>query len=183
MKTNIRIISIGFLALSTSFFACKKEPLIKPISNAQNASAVEPRPGGSTMNPNQDEEASAIKPKPVTNNYDLTNTTWRVNHYTYVGADQTKTFEGHSFRFLSNSLAVGLKGGIEMQKGKWSSEMQTKNNLNILFGESFPYSGMNGNWRILKQSDVMMFLEKDVKGGVVQASMERIVYVKPIFDK
>ncbi|MDF2438087.1 MAG: hypothetical protein K0Q95_2463 [Bacteroidota bacterium] len=155
MKTNIKHIALGLLTVTTTFFACRKEEF-KPLQPMTPA------------------EQTPIKPKPVSPKYDLVNTTWKVTYFDNAGSVETDYYNRNTFALYSNNLLVVMLEEDAMEKGKWSAVYGLKSSLTLEFPESSFYNNLSGNWRIVKQSDTMLFLETDKKDGVVKMQMEKV---------
>jgi hypothetical protein len=156
METNIKTIALGILVASTTLFSCQKEQLIP-------------------LKPGISEQSTVLKPKPVTENYSLVNTKWKITHFDNLGTDYTDYYLKNTFGFYSNHLLLAMEGNIALEKGKWSSESEAKRNLTLSFPAESRFYNLSGLWRISNQSNTMLFLETDRKDGVVYITMERVI--------
>jgi hypothetical protein len=155
MKTNIKHIALGLLTVSATFFACRKEEFkpLKPITPVAQ---------------------TPLKPKPVASKYDLVNTRWKITYFDNAGSIETNNYSRTSFALYSDNLLVVMKGEDAIEKAKWTSIIGEKSSLLLDFPESSYYKELSGDWRIVKQSDTMLFLETYKKTGLVKVTMEKI---------
>lgn len=174
MKTNIKNLAISFIAISTTFFACTKEPL-EPLNmrDTNETSFFKAKPAMAKPNPNQNVEESAVKPKPSMEDGDLINTKWKISHFITDQKDLTDVFKTYSVGFYQNSEMIGMKGEYPMQKGKWQTKLNGKKFIQISFDNALPYSNLNGNWTIVEQLQSKMVMETVDGASKSQVTLEK----------
>jgi hypothetical protein len=90
--------------------------------------------------------------------------TWRVSYF-FDKQDETSDFNGYSFQFNDDGIAIATKSSLSVQ-GSWNTEDSSNGNskLYIDFGVGEPLEELNEDWVVVGNSGSKVTLEH-VSGG------------------
>lgn len=165
MKTNAKKLSIALFTLSAALFGCKKDDL-SPVTTVHTVTS-----------------------KTTNTNKDLSNGSWSVQP-SHVGKTNTKKpfdkkvfdkhpidlvnpFAGWDFQFKDNGAVVASKNGKQVE-GKWKTEeAKMKQTIKFDFGPEMPFSQLNQDWLLVKDSGTYQLYPVEPHGGVLPLTLER----------
>jgi len=90
--------------------------------------------------------------------------TWKVAYF-FDKTDETTDFEGHTFLFNDNNVAIASKNSLSVQ-GSWDTENSSDGDtkLYLEFGSNGPLDELNEDWVVVETSSLKVTLEH-VSGG------------------
>lgn len=89
----------------------------------------------------------------------ITSGNWRITQFMEDNVDETAHFAGYAFTFGQSGNVTAVQGG-NIVNGQWSAgNDDSKDKLNLDFGNDDPWEELNEDWRILERIDSKIRLQ------------------------
>ncbi|WP_303312635.1 hypothetical protein [Hymenobacter sp. BT730] len=92
---------------------------------------------------------------------------WKVTLLQEDSRNETATFAGYEFQFLSNGQVTAVHSSAPTGSGTWSTRSSDDDNtphFTLSFGNTAPFQELNDDWHVVEQTSTSLKLT-DVSGG------------------